>query len=207
MPALIRYVLHLFALLLLTLLLGACNSGPRLSSLPEEGVILAFGDSVTLGSGASTGHNYPDELARLSGHKVINAGVAGELSREGLARLPRMIEQYHPDMLVLIHGGNDILRKVPEAQTRHNLDEMIRVARARGLPVVMLSVPKLGVVLGSADFYQDLADAYDIPIDTEVLTQIYAGDEFRSSTIHPNDAGYRLIAESVDRLLRENGAL
>lgn len=193
--------------LLVALALVACQSDPLLTPLPADARILAFGDSVTLGSGSSPGHSYPEQLAALSAHPVINAGLAGELSRDAVKRLPKVLDETHPDLLVLIHGGNDILRRIDPAQTRRNLATLLTIAQARHIPVVMLSVPKLGVVLSQADFYQDLAREYKVPIDTQVLTQIYAHEQYKSSVIHPNDAGYRLIAQAINTLLHEHGAL
>lgn len=109
-------------LLLIFLLLSACNERPSktLNKLSDDAVILAFGDSLTYGSGASNQHDYPSILAKLTTREVINEGVPGEISSDALERLPALLDEYQPQLLIVIHGGNDMLRKIPEQQTADN---------------------------------------------------------------------------------------
>jgi lysophospholipase L1-like esterase len=187
----------------------ACQpSQPSLSRLNEDAVILAFGDSLTYGVGASSSQDYPSILANLTGRKVINAGVSGEISAEGLQRLTGLLDETQPKLLLLIHGGNDILRNLPSQQTQVHLRAMIHLAKQRNIEVLMLGVPKLGLVLlHSADFYAELAQAEQIPLDDHTLPEILANNALKSDAIHPNDAGYRQMAERILELLHETGAL
>lgn len=187
----------------------ACNkSSPLLSKLPDDAVILAFGDSLTYGTGASAEHDYPSVLAQLTGHEVVNAGVPGEISQEGRQRLPALLDEIQPGLLILMHGGNDILRKIAADQTRDNLKAMIAEARQRNIPVAMLGVPKFGLVfLHSAEFYAELAESEKIASDLETLPGILAARELKSDEVHPNDQGYRRLAESIAALLKKQGAL
>jgi len=102
-------------LLVLTLFISACDNKPVpvFNKLSQEAIILAFGDSLTYGTGASKGANYPSVLSALSTHTVINAGISGEISSNGLSRLPALLDKHQPELLILIHGGNDMLRKIP----------------------------------------------------------------------------------------------
>jgi acyl-CoA thioesterase-1 len=93
------------------LLLTGC-SDPKLSEIPRNATILAFGDSLTVGVGASYAESYPVVLTELSGRKVINAGVSGETTTQGLQRLPGLLEQHEPELVLLLEGGNDILRNL-----------------------------------------------------------------------------------------------
>ncbi|MGH8503097.1 MAG: GDSL-type esterase/lipase family protein [Gammaproteobacteria bacterium] len=170
-------------------------------------MIVAFGDSLTSGSGASTGRTYPDVLADLTHRTVINAGVPGEVSEAGRQRLAGVLVEHSPRLLILIHGGNDLLRGLDDERLRANLAAMLRTARSRNVAVVMLGVPERGLFLNSADLYQELADEFSVPIDTDTLPAILSDRSLKSDTIHPNDKGYRMIAESVYRLLADHGAL
>ena len=194
----------------LILLCGiSCNkSEPMLNKLPEDAVILAFGDSLTYGTGATKDHDYPYILTELTGREVINAGVPGEISREGRQRLPELLDEYEPDLLILIHGGNDFLRKIPTDQTQDNLKAMIAEAKQRNIPVVLIGVPDLGLILlHSAEIYSEIAEAEHIPIDPEILPDILSSNALKSDMVHPNDLGYQQLAQGIANLLKQQGAL
>ncbi|WP_139558087.1 GDSL-type esterase/lipase family protein [Methylotetracoccus oryzae] len=190
------------------LLLTACgDGGPRLPALYPDASIIAFGDSITSGVGAAPGQDYPSQLARLTGFRVTNAGVPMEVSAEGLARLPALLDQNPADLLILIHGGNDFLRHLPQEQTAANLKAMIAEARSRGISVVMLGVPQPALFgLSSAEFYKQVADATGTPIDGETLPAILSDNSLKSDLVHPNDEGYHRLAEATASLLRASGA-
>ncbi|MDP2252857.1 MAG: GDSL-type esterase/lipase family protein, partial [Thiobacillus sp.] len=96
-------------------LLAACDRVPTLPKLDSHDVIVAFGDSLTHGTGASADTAYPAVLASLTGLAVINAGVPGDTTSSGLARLPAVLEEHRPRLVLLCLGGNDMLRKQPES--------------------------------------------------------------------------------------------
>ena len=194
-------------LLLIALLLAACSPSPKLPALPPDGVILAFGDSLTYGTGAGEGQSYPAVLASLSGHEVVNAGIPGEISAKGLARLPALLDEVQPSLLILCHGGNDMLQKLDLGQTEANLRAMINEVKQRNIPVVLIGVPKPGLLLGTAEFYDKVAKEMHVPIEDEALPSILSKGNLKSDYIHPNAAGYRLLAEDVLKLLKKHGAL
>ena len=200
-----KKVILVFAILFLL----SCNkSDPVFEKLPEDAVILAFGDSLTYGTGASQTANYPHFLSTLSSHQVINKGIPGEISLDGLKRLPELLDEYQPELLILIHGGNDMLRKIPHQQTSNNLKHMIIEAYQRNIKVVMLGVPKFNLfVLNSAKFYQQVAQEHNVPIDLEILPKILSDNNLKSDTIHPNAKGYQMMAESIFNMLVDTGAL
>ena len=204
-----RPLLLLLAALSVLLLLAACDSGPpRLAKLPADGVVLAFGDSLTHGSGARAEASYPAVLQRLIGRRVVRAGVPGEVTGLGLARLPGVLRDSAPDLLVLIHGGNDLLQRRPRADTLADLSAMVQLARKHGVAVVLIGVPDLGLLLGrSAGFYEELAEDLEIPYDGEALPAILKQPGLKSDAIHPNAKGYRKLAEAVADLLRRSGAI
>ena len=191
------------------LYLVACgDQPPTLPRLPDNAVILAFGDSLTYGTGVSEKLSYPSVLSEKVTMEVINEGKPGEISREGVARLPALLDEYRPNLMILIHGGNDMLRKIPPADTVANLSRMIEEARQRNIGIVMLGVPQPNLfLLKSADFYQALANTQHIPVDLDTLPEILGDSGLKSDPVHPNADGYRLIAENIEKLLIQTGAI
>ncbi len=204
----LRTVLRVGAVLTLAAGLAACGERPpRLAPLAADAVILAFGDSITYGSGANSNESYPAVLAELTGRTVINAGVPGELSADGLKRLPAALDEHRPQLLILCHGGNDLLRKHDEAALARNLDAMARLAEVRGVTVVLIGVPKLGFGLAVPALYPRLASAQRLAYEGKIVASIEGDRALKSDPIHPNAAGYRLLAQRIRALLTETGAL
>ncbi|HEY6837915.1 MAG TPA: arylesterase [Geobacteraceae bacterium] len=186
---------------------GGCSPTTALPALPADAVVLAFGDSITYGTGAAAQESYPAVLAVLINRRVVNAGVPGEITSEGLARLPEVLDREKPALLILCHGGNDILRHLDERQTAENLRAMVRLARERGIAVVLLGVPAFSLSLTPPPFYREVATETGIPFDGKSLPRILGKGSLKSDYIHPNAAGYRELAQAVAKLLRKNGAL
>ncbi|MDH5436558.1 MAG: arylesterase [Gammaproteobacteria bacterium] len=194
-------------LLILILLTGCSSSVPQLPLLAPDSVILAFGDSLTYGSGVGEDDSYPAVLEQLTGLNVVNAGIPGEETPQGLNRLPQLLAEYKPALLILIHGGNDILRKRDLNKTVENLKAMIKIAKQHGTSVILLGVPKFGLLLSTAEFYPQIAQEFKIPFDGETIPDIESDNALKSDAIHPNAAGYRIMAEAVVTLLKESGAI
>jgi lysophospholipase L1-like esterase len=192
---------------LLLALLAACGSGAKLPPLPTEARVLAFGDSLTYGTGAQPEQSYPALLQALIGREVVNAGVPGETSAEGLARLPELLDEYQPALLLLCSGGNDFLRNLGEKGAADNVRAMVRLARDRGVGVVLIAVPKFGLTLSPPEFYEAIAEEFALPVEPGVLSRIIRDRELKSDSVHPNAAGYRLLAEAVAERLRAAGAV
>jgi len=176
--------------------------------LPDDAVILAFGDSLTRGNGASQDKSYPAVLQQLIGRRVINAGVSGEISSAGLERLPHVLDEYHPQLLILCHGGNDILRHKNMTELQSNLKQMITLSRERNIPVVLIGVPRPALFsMESASPYVTLSNEMNLPFESRVLPEVLSRNEYKSDQIHPNSEGYKIIAEAIYRLIKESGAL
>lgn len=195
------------SLLLAFALAGCGGDSPRLSRLPADAVVLAFGDSLTFGTGAPTEASYPAVLEQLIGRKVWSAGVPGEISAAGLARLPSALEYYQPKLLILCHGGNDFLRKLGDEQAADNLRAMIRLARQQGIEVVLIAVPKPGLFPSPPDFYAAIAKEFGLPHEDAALRTILRDNELKSDIAHPNARGYAKLAEAVAALLKKGGAI
>ena len=102
-----RNIFVIFTLFIYIVLFAGCDSGPKIAPLGQDAVVLAFGDSLTYGTGAPAGQSYPDALADLLGKPVVNVGIPGEVSSAGLKRLPGMLDKHNPTLVILCHGGND----------------------------------------------------------------------------------------------------
>ncbi len=187
--------------------LGCLGWDAELPPLPSDAVIVAFGDSLTFGTGVPPHQSYPTVLARLTGRRVVNAGVPGELSAQGLRRLRGIVERERPTLVVLCHGGNDILRRQDRSDLEDNLRAMVEYLRAANVATVLLGVPEPSVFLRSADLYRVVARDYDVPLDEDIVPALLRDDAFKSDQIHFNAAGYRRMAEAIDMLLRRHGAL
>lgn len=196
-----------FFALVAVLLLAACDRAPTLPKLNSHDVIVAFGDSLTHGTGASTSDAYPAVLAALTGRTVINAGVPGDTTSSGLERLPAVLDEYKPRLVLLCLGGNDMLRKQPDAATENNLRLLVKTIRASGAEVVLISVPEPKLFGGTPDFYSRLAEDLKLPLEQDVFNEVLKDNRLKSDPIHANAAGYRVVAERLAEFLRETGAL
>ena len=196
---------HYLLLFAVSMLLAGCGDD-ELQALTPGDTILAFGDSLTFGKGTTTEYAYPAVLQELSGYPVVNAGVSGETTAEGLLRLPEMLDEHAPALVVLFEGGNDILRKLPGANTRSNLDKMIQMIREQGAQVVLVGVPDK-LLASSAPWYNELAEQHDVPIQSTIVSKLLKKPSMKSDRVHFNQAGYREIAKAIFSLLDKNGAL
>lgn len=194
-------------LLFFMLLLVACQKSAQLPPLASDATILAFGDSLTAGTGAGETESYPAVLSQLTGRKVVNAGFPGEVSASGVLRLPDLLDREHPALLILCHGGNDLLAHQNHQQIADNLRLMLRIASKRGVPVLLVAVPSPDLMLKPPNLYGELAKEFNIPLETKALAHIMGKGSLKSDYIHPNAAGYRLFAEALVTLLKKSGAL
>ena len=198
---------RLLAAWILCLVLAGCTPPPELEPLAADAVVLAFGDSLTFGTGAGPGESYPEVLSGLIGRTVVSAGVPGEVSADGLLRLPALLDREQPALLLLCHGGNDQLQRLDPNRLADNLRAMIRHARDRNIAVVLIAVPAPGLSLRPLPLYAGIADEFGLAADLETVADILGDRALKSDYIHPNAAGYRRLALAVADLLRAAGAV
>jgi lysophospholipase L1-like esterase len=198
----------LIAALIVAIFLAGCGPKvPRVSPVGPNDVIVAFGDSLTYGTGANESESYPAVLAQLINRKVVRAGVPGETTSGGLARLEGVIEEHRPALMIVSLGGNDLLGRANDAEIKANLRQILQTIQGRGISVVLFGVPKPALITSAAPFYEELAKELNIPYEGKVVTDVLYRPDQKSDPIHPNAKGYRRMAEAFADLLKKAGAI
>lgn len=186
------------ALLALALLAGCGREVPQAT---RDGPIVAFGDSLVYGTGSSGG-GFVKLLEARVGRPITNLGVPGDTTAEGLARLDEALE-LEPAIVILLLGGNDFLRQVPQDDTFANLATMIERLQAGGATVLLAGVRGGLLRDGAAARYEELADRYRTAYVHDVLDDTFGVAGYMADQVHPNDAGYRVIAERIGPVLEK----
>lgn len=179
------------------------------SKIKAGETVVALGDSLTFGYGASKQMSYPERLAKKTGWKVINAGVNGDTTANVLARLEGVVQQ-KPKLVLLSIGGNDVLRRIDSAVTKDNLLSIIHQLHAHDIIVVLIAQPHFSpsALIGKASdnpIYKQVAGQTDIPLFSKSWSRILSDDSLKSDQIHANDAGYALFVEELYQFLQQLG--
>jgi acyl-CoA thioesterase-1 len=171
-------------------------------SLPVEGKIVCFGDSLTSGVGATEGHAYPDQLAAMISRPIINAGRSGDTTRSAAARLQSDVLSHAPAIVIVALGGNDLMRGISKDVAFGRLKAMVVTIQDHGALVVVggIDVPLWGK--GYGDMYRVLCRETEAVCVANILEDIWGQRSLMSDTIHPNDAGYRRMAEKFYHALK-----
>ncbi len=192
-------------LIVLVLLISFNKERSYVSKLNKTDTILAFGDSITYGFGANSQQSYPHILSQLTNRNIINAGINGDTSTEGLQRLSPLLQDDSVKLILLCFGGNDIIQKQPLSELKSNLKKMIQLAKSKDINVILISVPNLSLFgLDSLDLYDEIADEEDIELIEGLLSHVLSRSSLKSDYIHPNPKGYRYIADEIYEHLKSN---
>jgi acyl-CoA thioesterase I len=170
-------------------------------------VVLAFGDSLTFGTGAKEDESYPAQLERLIQRRVVRAGVPGEVTAQALERLPAALDEHAPRLLLLCIGGNDFLRRLGNSQAERNVREMVQLAKSRGVAVLLIGAPEPGLSVSPPAFYAGIAKEFRLPYEEDIIGRVLKDASLKSDPIHPNARGYRVIAERLAEQLKQSGAI
>lgn len=202
---------HFILALALAALSAACGREIELPALADGARVLAFGDSVTYGTGAGADEDWPALLAAATGWEVVNAGIPGDTAQAGRHRLQELLDEFAPALVLVEIGGNDFLRRRSESEVKEDLRRIVRTARAGGAQVVLVGVPALslsGAVIGrlaDSPIYAALAQEEGVPLVPDVFADVLSQAELRADRIHPNAQGYRRMADGIHARLREIG--
>lgn len=163
---------------------------------PQNETIVAFGDSLIKGVGSTDGHDFISLLSQKIGRPIVNEGVPGETSAQGLARIDGIVAQ-KPGTVIVLFGGNDYLQKVPQQETFSNLRQIIIKLQSSGSMVVLLGV-RGGLLNDRFDSdFESLARETGAIYVSDVLDGLIADSRYMSDAVHPNNIGYAMIAERV----------
>lgn len=201
-----RTLLYALICLLIIFLIVIIFPKRKITNYPSNGTdIVAFGDSLVRGVGSSGGGDFVSILSNKIGRPIINLGQSGNTSYDGLRRLGEL-DQYKPKVVLVLFGGNDYLKKIPSSETEVNLVKIIRDIQARGSVVILLGV-RGGILNDPFDeMYERVSDSMKTAIVPNVLRGLIFNSNYMSDAVHPNNAGYALIAEKIyptlERVLR-----
>lgn len=202
---------QLIALLAGTAVLGACAKKAKLAAVAPGRKVLAFGDSVTFGTGAASGEDWPTLLARRTGWLIENAGLPGDTAEAGKARLQALLDEHQPVLVIVEIGGNDFLRRRSPKAVKEDLRRMVQTVKQAGAQVVLVAVPELsllGVVArkpADSTIYRELGDEEKVPVIDDVFSDILGRPELCADQIHPNARGYQAMAEGIHASLQALG--
>ncbi len=196
----------LIILTIIALIIFFKKETPEVIKLSHTDKILAFGDSITYGYGESENESYPYLLSQKIDSQVINAGINGDTSKEGLERLPALLEDSSIKLILLCFGGNDILQKIPLGELKSNLKKMVQLAKKKNIDVILISVPKISSLgLSSLALYSTVADEENIELMDDVLVHVLSRSSLKNDYIHPNAKGYKYMADEIYEYLKSTG--
>jgi len=198
--------------LLFILILASCGgSAPKHMVIPAGPAVLILGDSLSYGTGASLGENYPTLLAKSTGWRIINEGVPGDTTAGGLQRLPRLLEQHQPKLLIVELGGTDFLQKTQPSEVISNLKAILSQAKAQGIATILAAIPEfspLKVTFGNLSdnpLYAAIAKETRIPLIADVFLLVLSDRDLKSDQIHANAKGYAVVSQQMHKKLKELG--
>ncbi|MFO7954691.1 GDSL-type esterase/lipase family protein [Thioalkalivibrio sp.] len=208
-----RASLRAVFLTVLVALVAACGgSGPGdFDPLPRQATVLAFGDSVTHGTGAGDGEDFPARLGAITGWTIINDGVPGDDANSARERLAPGLREHEPDLVLIWLGGNDFLSQREPASVKEDLRVLVGIVRDHGARPVLLGVPRasaLGAATGRLQddpIYRELAREEQVALIEGVLSGVLSERELRADPVHPNARGYRRIASEIAAALDDLG--
>jgi len=205
------FIRRIILLVAAIVLVAACGSKAKEEALPPGSRVLALGDSLTAGAGVAPEEAWPDLLAQQTGWVVINGGVSGDTSGGGLRRLPALLEQHNPALVLVALGGNDMLRHVPQEETIANLGQILAMIKAHGAKPVLLATPKPSVAgavfqnLSAPDFYGRVADEQQVQMIENAIADVLSNPQMKGDPLHPNSAGHAQLSQKIFDALKAIG--
>ena len=198
--------------LFLVLTLTSCEGNvAKYTAIPQGATVLILGDSLSYGTGANAGEDYPSLLAKAINWNIINAGVPGDTTAGGLDRLPDLLAKHQPKLLIVELGGNDFLQRLPQNQTIANLKTILSLSKAQGISTVLVAIPEFNALqaavgnLSDHMMYESIAEETATPLITEVFSDVLSDKALKADEVHPNAQGYVQVGNKMREKLKQLG--
>lgn len=175
----------------------------KITNYPSVGTSLVmFGDSLIEGVGATEGNDLPSLLSKKLGQKVINMGMRGQTSAQGLARIGQVIK-HDPKVVMVLFGGNDYLHQVPKEETFRNIDKIVVTLQGYGAVVVLLGIQ--GGILEDPyrEEFRRIAHNRGTLYVPDILGGVIGEQDLMFDEVHPNDKGYEILAEKIYPIVKK----
>jgi len=172
-----------------------------LSSRPQP--IIAFGDSLVEGLGATKHHDWVSLLSARHSVPILNKGKKHDTTRSAMARLEKDVFRHNPSFIILLLGGNDILLRIPKKETFLNLSSIIDRIQKQNTGVLLVGVRGGILVDAFKGKFQALAEEKEIPFIPNILEDILDEPSLMTDPLHPNDEGYRMMAARIESMLAQ----
>ena len=203
----------LIYLLFIFTLVSCGKSVEKYAAIPQGSTVLILGDSLSYGTGANKGEDYPSLLTKATGWNIINEGVPGDTTASGLARLPDLLEVYQPKLLIVELGGNDLLHQTSPTEITQNLNSILGLAKAQGIQAILVAIPEISPLkaavgnLSDHPLYETIATETATPIFADVFSDVLSDRDLKADQIHANAKGYAVVSEKFGEKLKELGYL
>jgi lysophospholipase L1-like esterase len=179
------------------------RSSAPVSARPTAGSrVIAFGDSLVAGNGTTAGGDFTSVLAQRLGVPILNAGRPGDTTATALDRIDADVLSRDPRVVIVLLGGNDLIRRAPREQTVANLRSIVERIRARGAAVILVgfSVGWFDPLTAELRRIADETSAVFVP---DVLDDVIGRADRMADAIHPNNAGHKIMADRIEPVLRD----
>ena len=191
-------------LIVIALLLCGCAKAEVKFLTPHQGPVVVIGDSLSVGVGADR----PDEgyvalLEKRLGVKIVNKGISGNTTGDGLARLEDDVLAQKPGLVIIELGGNDFLRKAEPAEVFANLEKMIDRIQAQEVPVLLLGIQSSVLRDQHEADFRALAERKGTAYVPNIVADVAGNQALKADPIHPNSAGYVTVADRIEPELRK----
>jgi Lysophospholipase L1 and related esterases len=190
----------IFIVLFLFFLFG-CSKQEIVNYPAKEGPIVAFGDSLTYGNGVEAKDAYPALLEDMWHREVINLGISGDTSLQGAARKDE-IAKYHPSFVLIEFSANDFFKKIPREQTKAALEDIVDYVQNIGAVAVLIDTGGNSLMESYKKMIKQIAKEKRAIYIDGIMDDIFNNRNLKSDSVHPNEEGYKIIAQKIDKALK-----